>query len=62
MTLQRAGVAGPPPVALGATMDAKAPLRRVRDQQPTWDKASALAREWQLNKLADRLARMAAES
>jgi exodeoxyribonuclease-3 len=38
-----------------ATMDAKAPLPRVTDQKPTWAKAAALAREWELNKLAERL-------
>ena len=42
-----------------ATMDRKAPLPRLPDQTPTWEKASALAREWQLNQLADRLAKMA---
>jgi len=38
-----------------ATMDAKAPLPRLADQRPTWSKAAALAREWELNKLAERL-------
>jgi DNA polymerase-1 len=38
-----------------ATMNRKAPLRRVRDQQPSWDRAAALARDWELNQLADRL-------
>ena len=38
-----------------ATMNAKAPLPPLRDQRPTWDKAVALARAWQLNQLADRL-------
>jgi exodeoxyribonuclease-3 len=42
-----------------ATMDRKAPLPSLRDQTPTWDKASALARKWQLNQLADRLAALA---
>jgi exodeoxyribonuclease III len=42
-----------------ATMDAKAPLPRIKDQQPTWAKASALARDWQLNQLADRLGKLA---
>jgi exodeoxyribonuclease III len=41
-----------------ATMDRKAPLPRLPDQTPTWEKASALARQWQLNALADRLAKM----
>jgi DNA polymerase I len=38
-----------------ATMDASAPLPVLRDQTPTWRKAAALAREWELNQLADRL-------
>jgi DNA polymerase I len=38
-----------------ATMDASAPLPALRDQTPTWRKAAALAREWELNQLADRL-------
>jgi exodeoxyribonuclease III len=43
-----------------ATMDRKAPLPRLRDQRPTWAKASALARDWQLTQLAERLAKLAA--
>jgi DNA polymerase-1 len=39
-----------------ATMDASAPVPPLPDQTPTWARASALAREWQLNQLADRLA------
>jgi DNA polymerase-1 len=42
-----------------ATMDRKAPLPPLPDQTPTWDKASALARKWQLNQLADRFAALA---
>ena len=42
-----------------ATMDAKAPLPPLKDQQPSWAKASALACDWQLNALADRLAKLA---
>jgi DNA polymerase I len=38
-----------------ATMDASAPLPALRDQTPTWGKAATLAREWDLNRLADRL-------
>jgi DNA polymerase-1 len=38
-----------------ATMDKSAPLPSIEDQTPTWAKASALAREWELNRLADRL-------
>ena len=39
-----------------ATMDASAPLPPLDDQTPTWDDAAGLAREWELNQLADRLA------
>jgi exodeoxyribonuclease III len=42
-----------------ATMDAAAPLPPLRAQQPTWGEASALARDWELNQLADRLAELA---
>jgi 5'-3' exonuclease len=42
-----------------ATMDAGAPLPPLRDQTPTWDKAAALARDWELNALAERLAGLA---
>lgn len=38
-----------------ATMDKSAPLPALQDQPPTWAKASALARKWELNRLADRL-------
>ena len=38
-----------------ATMDAKAPLPSLADQEPTWASASNLARTWGLNQLADRL-------
>jgi DNA polymerase I len=38
-----------------ATMDASAPLPPLDDQTPTWGTAAALAREWELNQLADRL-------
>jgi DNA polymerase I len=38
-----------------ATMDRAAPLPPLRNQKPSWTKASKLARDWQLNKLADRL-------
>ena len=37
------------------TMDAKAPLSSLADQEPTWASASNLARTWGLNQLADRL-------
>jgi exodeoxyribonuclease-3 len=42
-----------------ATMNAKAPLPRLRDQKPSWQRASDLAREWQLKALAERLTKLA---
>jgi DNA polymerase I len=39
-----------------ATMNASAPLPPLDDQRPSWAKASKLARDWELNRLADRLA------
>jgi hypothetical protein len=42
-----------------ATMDASAPIPALKDQTPTWTRASALAREWGLNQLAERLGRLA---
>jgi exodeoxyribonuclease III len=45
-----------------ATMDRKAPLPRLPDQTPTWTKAAALARKWQLKQLAGRLEELAAAS
>jgi DNA polymerase I len=45
-----------------ATMDPTAPLPRIIDSPPTWSVAATLAREWELNELAERLARMAASS
>jgi len=39
-----------------ATMDASGPLPPLDDQTPTWGIAAALAREWALNQLAERLA------
>jgi DNA polymerase-1 len=38
-----------------ATMNAKAPLPSLTDQEPTWASASSLTRGWGLNLLADRL-------
>ncbi len=38
-----------------ATMDAAAPLPSLDDQTPTWDEGVALARRWDLTRLADRL-------
>ena len=42
-----------------ATMDASAPLPPLPDMTPTWGEASALARDWGLKALADRLAALA---
>jgi DNA polymerase-1 len=42
-----------------ATMDASAPLPPLRAQKPTWSKAAQLAREWELNRLGDRLSLLA---
>jgi DNA polymerase-1 len=42
-----------------ATMDAGAPLPALGDQAPKWGNAAALAREWELNALADRLSGLA---
>jgi DNA polymerase-1 len=42
-----------------ATMDKKAPLPKIAAQTPTWHKAAALARKWQLSQLAGRLEEMA---
>jgi DNA polymerase-1 len=41
------------------TMDAKAPLPLLADQEPTWASASTSTRDWGLNQLADRLGEMA---
>ena len=45
-----------------ATMDATAPLPELDDQVPTWDKGAALARRWELARLADRLDELAASN
>jgi DNA polymerase-1 len=42
-----------------ATMDRTAPLPPLADQTPTWDRAAALARAWELKALAERLAGLA---
>ena len=42
-----------------AQMDAMAPLPPLNDQLPTWDKAAALARQWELDRLAGRLDELA---
>jgi len=41
-----------------ATMDKKAPLPSLRAQEPTWHRASELARDWELSQLARRLAEL----
>jgi DNA polymerase-1 len=41
-----------------ATMDQRAPLPAIGKQKRTWDKAAALARAWDLNKLAERLEKL----
>ena len=38
-----------------ATMNRKAPLPSLRSQKPTWNKAAALARKWELKQLTRRL-------
>ena len=43
-----------------ATMDRNAPLPALSDQTPSWAKAAALARDWELGRLADRLDELAA--
>ena len=43
-----------------ATMNPKAPLPRIKDQQPTWADAAALAKKWHLNQLSTRLSALAA--
>ena len=42
-----------------ATMDRKAPLPPLKDQSPNWARASALAHDWQLKQLSERLAKLA---
>jgi DNA polymerase-1 len=42
-----------------ATMNRKAPLPRLADQRPDWERAAALARDWQLKQLAGRLDELA---
>jgi exodeoxyribonuclease III len=42
-----------------ATMDAKAPMPSLADQEPAWASAAIFARDWGLNQLADRLGEIA---
>jgi 5'-3' exonuclease len=44
-----------------ATMNRKAPLPSLRSQKPTWHKAAALARGWELNQLAHGLEELEAQ-
>ena len=44
-----------------ATMDKTAPIPKLSDQKPNWARAAALMREWQINRLAERLEELAAE-
>jgi DNA polymerase I len=43
-----------------AAMDATASLPSLEDQTPTWGKAADLVRNWELNRLAERLEELAA--
>jgi DNA polymerase-1 len=43
-----------------AAMDAGAPIPDLPDQAPTWDRAAALARDWELGRLATWLVELAA--
>lgn len=43
-----------------ATMNAAAPLPPLPDCTPTWERAAALAREWELNRLSERLGGLSA--
>jgi DNA polymerase I len=43
-----------------AAMDPTAPIPSLDDQVPTWPTAAALARRWELNRLADRIEELAA--
>jgi len=45
-----------------ATMDASAPFPALRNQTPSWGRAAALARQWDLNRLAERLDGLAGAS
>jgi DNA polymerase-1 len=45
-----------------ATMDRKAPLPALDRQTPTWSQAAAIARDWSLNNLAERIEQLAEEA
>jgi hypothetical protein len=42
-----------------ATMDPTAPIPALPDMTPSWDRAAALARDWELTALSERLAGLA---
>ena len=42
-----------------ATMTTKAPLPKIVEQKPSWAKAAALMRSWEINRLAERLEELA---
>jgi exodeoxyribonuclease-3 len=42
-----------------ATMNRKAPLPSLRNQKPSWERAAALACDWELKQLANRLEKLA---
>jgi len=44
-----------------AAMDPTAPIPTLDDQAPSWEKAAALAARWELNRLAERIAQLAAD-
>jgi len=44
-----------------ATMDRKAPLPKLGNQKPDWDRAAAMAADWGLKNLAERIGQVAAE-
>ncbi len=44
-----------------ATMDRKAPLAKLDVQTPTWSKAAGVARNWNLNNLAERIEQLVGE-
>jgi len=45
-----------------ATMDRKAPLPKLATQTPTWSRAAAVARSWDLNNLAERIEQITKEA
>jgi DNA polymerase-1 len=45
-----------------ASMDRSAPLPDIPDQNPDWARAAALSRDWELNRLAERLEGLATRS